>query len=260
MDTKVCNKCGKEKPLTEFIYRKSENRYSNPCKECKKIYLKEYASKNAKRLKKYRDEYYLLNREHKLEYQKEYREENKEEIRNKQKKYNSSNYDKTKQYKHDYYIKNKEEILDKQKKYVEENYEERKEYRRQYFINNKSKIYEYVYSKKKNDKVFKLRAQVRNMLWESFNRKSKWKTIKGHEILGCEIDYFIEYLLKTYKDNYGYEWDGKEEVHIDHIIPLSTAKTEEEIIKLCHYTNLQLLKAEDNRKKSDNLDWKIKNQ
>ena len=39
-------------------------------------------------------------------------------------------------------------------------------------------------------------------------------------------------------DNHGlYGW------HIDHIIPLSTAKTEE-AIKLCHYTNLQPLWAE----------------
>ena len=44
-------------------------------------------------------------------------------------------------------------------------------------------------------------------------------------------------------------YDNKEKVHIDHIIPLATAKTEEDVIKLCHYTNLQLLKAKDNLKK-----------
>ena len=49
-------------------------------------------------------------------------------------------------------------------------------------------------------------------------------------------------------DNYGfYGW------HIDHIIPLSSAKTEEDIYKLCHYSNLQPLWAEDNFKKSNKI-------
>lgn len=43
--------------------------------------------------------------------------------------------------------------------------------------------------------------------------------------------------------------------HIDHKIPLATAKSKEDIIKLCHYTNLQLLTAEDNMKKHDKIDW-----
>jgi hypothetical protein len=39
----------------------------------------------------------------------------------------------------------------------------------------------------------------------------------------------------------GMSWDNRSEWHIDHIIPLSSGKTEEEMIKLCHYTNLQPL-------------------
>ena len=49
-------------------------------------------------------------------------------------------------------------------------------------------------------------------------------------------------------DNHGlYGW------HIDHIIPLYSAKNEEDIIKLCHYTNLQPLWAEENLSKSNKI-------
>ena len=78
------------------------------------------------------------------------------------------------------------------------------------------------------------------------------KTNKTIEIIGCE-----SFFLKTYLENkftYGMSWDkfGKE-IHIDHIIPLSSAKNEEEVLKLCHYTNLQPLWSEDNLKKGNKL-------
>ena len=59
-------------------------------------------------------------------------------------------------------------------------------------------------------------------------------------------------------NNYGYEWDGIEKIHIDHIIPLDTAKIENDIIRLNHYTNLQLLKPLDNWQKKNKLNWKLK--
>lgn len=43
-----------------------------------------------------------------------------------------------------------------------------------------------------------------------------------------------------YSGELNYGWD------IDHIIPLSTAKTEEDVIKLNHYTNLKPLYSKIN--------------
>ena len=44
-----------------------------------------------------------------------------------------------------------------------------------------------------------------------------------------------------YNGEFNYGWD------LDHIIPISLAKSEEEIIKLNHYTNLQPLCSKTNR-------------
>ena len=42
-------------------------------------------------------------------------------------------------------------------------------------------------------------------------------------------------------------------IHLDHIKPLSTANTKEEILILNHYTNFQPLLAIDNLIKNDSL-------
>ena len=51
----------------------------------------------------------------------------------------------------------------------------------------------------------------------------------------------------------GMSWENQGEWHLDHIIPVSIATSEEEIIKLNHYTNFQPLWAEDNIIKSNKL-------
>ena len=48
-------------------------------------------------------------------------------------------------------------------------------------------------------------------------------------------------------------WDNRIEWHLDHIIPISLATTEEEIIKLNHYTNFQPLWAEENIRKGNKV-------
>ena len=62
-------------------------------------------------------------------------------------------------------------------------------------------------------------------------------------------EFLKEHLESQFIDGMG--WDNRVEWHIDHIIPLSSAKTEDELYRLCHYTNLQPLWAEDNLKKGN---------
>lgn len=157
---------------------------------------------------------------------------------------------------------NQEQNQITRKKYRENNKEKIKEIQFKWKKENKKKINEYKkqqYYKNKKDEKNKFIFQTRNLIYKAFKRKGYSKNDKTEKILGCDYKTFIKHLLKTFKNNYDYEYDGKEIVHIDHIIPLSIAQTEEEVIKLCYYTNLQLLKAKDNLHKSNKINWRLDN-
>jgi hypothetical protein len=73
------------------------------------------------------------------------------------------------------------------------------------------------------------------------------------EILGCSVEEFRNHIENKFQSGMSWENYGYYGWHIDHIIPLSSAKTEKEIYELCHYTNLQPLWAKENLKKSNKL-------
>ena len=95
----------------------------------------------------------------------------------------------------------------------------------------------------------RIRSAISNILKERGFRK-KSKTL---EILGCNIDDFKSHLESKfenwmnwnnrglYNGDLNYGWD------IDHIIPVSSAKTEKDLLLLNHYTNLQPLCSKINR-------------
>jgi len=70
----------------------------------------------------------------------------------------------------------------------------------------------------------------------------------GHLLIGCSKEELKWHLEKQFKP--GMTWDNYGKWHVDHIIPLYTAKTEQEVYKLYHYTNLQPLWAEENLRKN----------
>jgi len=84
---------------------------------------------------------------------------------------------------------------------------------------------------------------MRNALKDGGFKKAK----ATYEILGADYATAAAHLESQFKD--GMSWANRSEWHIDHIIPLASAKNEEELLKLCHYTNLQPLWAMDNLKK-----------
>jgi hypothetical protein len=104
--------------------------------------------------------------------------------------------------------------------------------------------------KYKEDPLYRLQCIVRNNVTRYLkNGKNK----KTEQIIGCTWLEFQDHIEKQFTE--GMTWDNQGSWHLDHIIPLASANTEEEIYKLNHYTNFQPLWAEDNYKKGSKILW-----
>ena len=274
---KPCTKCKKVKPLSEF--RKRKNGLRSECKECERKYRKVqgkiYREKNREILIEKQKQYYQNNKEKVLASQKKYKENRNQDLIDREKeskrKWRENNKDKAKEYRlknrekqieymKKYYQKNKKELLEKNKIYRNNHKEEKKLQDKHYREEHREELNKKQLQRKENDPVYKLKCNLRGMIKNSFRRRGFKKKQKGEEIYGCTVNELIEHLIKTYENNYNEKWDWKylKDVHVDHIIPLANATTEEEVVKLCHYTNLQLLKAKDNLDKKNSLEWELK--
>jgi len=186
------------------------------------------------------------------EYFKNYYENNKESLLKKSKENPNKKSNNKK-----YHLKNKEGNNERSKKWNTDNKEYKKELDKIYYQENKKSINssrnEYQKERKKSDKLFNLKCVVRSLISNSLNRNGYSKSSKTFEILGCSFEEFKLHIESKFEswmtwDNYGlyngdlnYGWD------IDHIIPISSAKDEDEILRLNSYTNLQPLCSKINR-------------
>ena len=144
-----------------------------------------------------------------------------------------------------YYLDNKDNIKNKIKEYKLNNKDYIKQYNISYIKENKEKI--------KKNPILKINGNIRTAIYFSLKKNKFSKNLKTEEIIGCSFDEFKIYLESKFEywmnwGNYGkyngelnYGWD------IDHIIPLSSASNEEDIIKLNHCNNLQPLCSYTNR-------------
>lgn len=239
---KKCYVCSLEKNLIEFVNKKnSKDGKGNICLTCRKEYDKNYREKNKEKIKE-REK--LRNRtEYNKKYGKEYREKNLNKLREKEKIRSHDNKERKKDYSKKYYQKNKEKIKEKIKTYNSINREKI----------NSHKQYRY-----KTDILFKITHIISSGIRKALKGRKYTKKSKTYKIVGCSLDFLKGYLEAKFLDwmnwenhglyngKYNFGWD------IDHIIPIDSAKTEEDLYKLLHYTNLQPLCSKINRDEKKN--------
>lgn len=149
---------------------------------------------------------------------------------------------KRKIYEKEYYLKNKDKILKQSKEYFKNNKEVKQK-------KNNARYKE----RRDTDPVFKLATNLKRNIRTAIAKNGFSKKSRTVEILGSSFEEFKLHLESKFESwmnwqNYGkyngeegYGWD------IDHIIPSSSAITEEDVMKLNHYTNLQPLCSYFNR-------------
>ncbi len=156
-----------------------------------------------------------------------------------------------------YKINNRDKVIQSYRDYRKNNPERLKESRKKYKENNKEKITEYrtYYSNKrrKESDIVRMSENIRRRVNSILKTKGFYKRNKTFDILGCSPTQLKEHLESMFSDGMTWENYGLYGWHIDHIIPVSSAKSEDELYKLCHYTNLQPLWCKDNLSKGSKI-------
>ena len=225
-NTKVCSKCGIKRQINQFAKSScTKDGLQTKCKFCDKA----YREANKEKIKAYITKYAIDNRQSLLEKKREYRIKNIERIREKDKIWAKNNQEKVKANQEKQWLLNR-------KKYYAKNVKRESE-------------------RRKTDYMYNMRKRVSHRVRMALKGIGLSKSKSTKEMLGCSW-----HELKTHIENQfveGMSWENRSAWHIDHIIPLASAKSEEDVIRLNHYTNLQPLWAADNIRKSDKMDFQL---
>lgn len=153
--------------------------------------------------------------------------ENIPKVRANQKRYDERNPDKVRERKERHDKKYPEQLKARRKRYNDKRLKE-------------DPVYRY---------LMEIRKKTREYAFKNYNHTGN----EFFKVIGISIDGFKEYIQGKFKDGMNWDNHGIDGWHFDHIIPISNAKTIEEVEKLSHYTNLQPLWKEENESKGNKV-------
>lgn len=159
--------------------------------------------------------------------------------------------DNVKKYRKAYRDKNIEKIKINSKIYYHKN---SKEINKKFIIKrreNPSKYNTALKQRKEKNPLTKLSITLRDSVYRCF-KKTRWlKTNKTAIIIGCDYNIAKKHIERQFKKGMTWQNHGKGDGNwnIDHIMPLASAKNKEDLIILCHYTNLRPMWSKENIQK-----------
>lgn len=271
--SKTCTKCGEVKSATsEFFHslKTSHDSFAWNCKACALIANREKYYKdvqksrdgakasretNTDNVKAARRKHYAENKDRITEQNKKYREKNPEAVKARRAAWYQENKERIAEVRRD----NSESLRAKSKAYREQNRDkvlaQKRVHMKLYNANNKEKVRE---SKRKTlkirretDSLYRLKRNTATLIRMKLNSGGYKKQSRTHEILGCDWEFFKSHMERQFLK--GMSWENRSDWHIDHILPTSSAKNEEDAIRLNHFTNLRPMWAYENIAKGDKV-------
>lgn len=179
-------------------------------------------------VKKYKREWAEKNKEKLIAYMREYRAKNKDKLREQNIVWRNENKERNMEYRKTYRLRNPIAFKERHSANVKKwrtLHPERDRYH--------------------SDPMYNLTRRIRSRLYEAVKCGKVYST---RNLIGCTFETLKLHIESKFEN--GMTWDNKHEWHIDHIVPLSSATSEDELKMLAHYTNLQPMWAKDNLSKS----------
>lgn len=230
MEMRVCSKCDEKKVLAEAFRKSSVSKsgIQNYRTKCKKCYAEERKIRNS-------DPEVKKNIKQKFN---AWAEKNKVSIAKRQA---------------EYYKKNKKEITKKHKEWLNENADRVKKVSQEWKKDNRSKWLDYrskyEREKRENDPLFNLIGRIRGRVNKAFINQGYAKQSKTSQMLGVDFEEVKAHIESQFINEMS--WENRSDWQIDHIIPLASAESEEELVALAYYKNLQPLWTAENLSKND---------
>lgn len=243
---KTCTRCFEEKPLEQYHNQKAQKDGKQPhCRTCQSISAAKYRAENKEKIAADKRAYYERNKDVVSEKGKAYRDANIERLRAQKAAYAAANKDKRKAY----VAANAEKIAEKERAYRQKHLERITARHAAHKRNNREAINIYQKRRYAEEPLYRLGRTYRTRILDALRRGGYTKRSKTWGLLGCDLATFKKHIESLFLPGMTWENRGKYGWHVDHVMPLASAKTQEDIERLCHYTNTQPLWAMDNHRK-----------
>lgn len=105
--------------------------------------------------------------------------------------------------------------------------------------------------KQKSNPLYVMHARLSRLHRHALSKVNAIKSSKTFDNLGYTVFDFKDHIEKQFIN--GMSWENMNEWQIDHIIPMSTAKTEDDVIRLNQLSNLRPMFAKENNLKKDKI-------